>query len=342
MKIAIHGNKGTFNKRWIEYCEVHCIEYKVINCYDNDVILQLADCDALMWHHSQNNPRDLLIAKPILFSIEQAGKVVFPDFKTNWHFDDKLGQKYLLESLNIPFVQSFAFFNLQDARQWADQTGFPVVFKLRRGAGSFNVKLVNSKNEAIKLIKTAFGKGFSNYDAFAALKEIFRKSKLGKATIKNVLKGIAHLFIHPMFAKIVGRERGYIYFQEFIPDNTFDIRVIVIGDKAFAIKRMVRANDFRASGSGNILYEKEHFDNDTIKLAFKVSEKSGSQCTAYDFVYKNGQPLVIEISYGFDPKGYESCTGYWNSNLEWFPGKFNPYGWMVENVIAQFNSTKIA
>jgi len=170
MKIAIHGCNGTFNKRWIEYCEEHCIEYKVINCYNNDVILQLADCDALMWHHSQNNPRDLLIAKPILFSIEQAGKIVFPDLKTNWHFDDKLGQKYLFESLNIPFVQSFAFFNKQDARQWVEHAEFPVVFKLRTGAGSFNVKLVKTKSDAINLIKTAFSRGFSNYNGIEALK----------------------------------------------------------------------------------------------------------------------------------------------------------------------------
>jgi glutathione synthase/RimK-type ligase-like ATP-grasp enzyme len=342
MKIGIHQINGSFSDRWIAYCATRNIPYKIVDCYSTNIIPQLAECDALMWHHSQNNPKDLLIAKPILFSFEQSGKVVFPDFKTNWHFDDKLGQKYLLESLGIPFVKSFAFFDKHEAQKWLDQTDFPVVFKLRSGAGSFNVKLVKSKNEALKLIKTAFGRGFSNYNAFAALKEIIRKRNLGKASKKDVLKGIAHLLILPKFAIIAGRERGYIYFQEFIPDNTFDIRVIVIGEKAFAIKRMVRMNDFRASGSGNILYEKEYFDDDTIKLAFEISRKLGSQCSAYDFVFKNGKPFVIEVSYGFNPEGYEACTGYWNSDLEWIPGRFNPYGWMVENVIAQINSTKIA
>jgi len=333
MKIGIHGSQGTFNERWIACCQENNIDYKIVNCYHNDIIQQLADCEALMWHHSQNNPKDLLIAKPILFSIEQAGKVVFPDFKTNWHFDDKLGQKYLLESLGIPFVKSFAFFNRKEAMDWVKTSVYPVVFKLRGGAGSSNVKLIKTQKEAKNTIKTAFGRGFSNYDAYAALKEIIRKRNIGKANNIEVIKAIAHLCIAPMFAKIAGRERGYVYFQEFIPNNTFDIRVIVIGDKAFAIKRMVRKNDFRASGSGNILYEKEHFDDDTIKLAFEVSRKLDSQCSAYDFVYKNGKPLVIEVSYGFDPKGYEACSGYWNNDLEWFPGKFNPYFWMVDDVI---------
>jgi glutathione synthase/RimK-type ligase-like ATP-grasp enzyme len=50
-------------------------------------------------------------------------------------------------------------------------------------------------------------------------------------------------------------EKNYVYFQDFIPQNDFDIRIIVIGKRAFAIKRMVRKGDFRASGSGNIKYD---------------------------------------------------------------------------------------
>lgn len=340
MKIGIHGMNGSFNKRWIEYCVKQKIDYKVVNCYQNDVIHQLCDCDALMWHHSQNNPKDLLIAKQILFSLEQSGKVVFPDFNTNWYFDDKLGQKYLLESLRVPLVKSFAFYNSKDALQWAASTNYPVVFKLRHGAGSFNVKLIKNESDARKIIKTAFGRGFSNYNSLAALKEIIRKRKLKKANISEVLEGIAGLFISPRYARIAGREKGYVYFQEFIKDNAFDIRIIVIGNKAFAIKRMVRENDFRASGSGNILYDKDNFDISTIATAYSVNEKLKSQCTAFDFVYKEDTPLIIEISYGFDPHGYESCVGYWNRDLTWNSGKFNPYGWMVENVIDSVKSKR--
>jgi glutathione synthase/RimK-type ligase-like ATP-grasp enzyme len=341
MKIGIHGTRASFNQRWIEYCTEKKIDFKVINCYQNDVIEQLKDCDALMWHHSQNNPKDLLIAKPILFSLEQSGKAVFPDFNTSWHFDDKLGQKYLLESLGVSFVKSFAFFNKDDALQWASTTDYPVVFKLRRGAGSFNVKLVKKESDVKKIIRTATSRGFSNYNSLAALKEIIRKRQLGKARNTDVIKGIARLFFLPAFAKIAGRELGYVYFQEFIPENAFDIRVVVIGNKAFAIKRLVRENDFRASGSGNILYEKKHFDDATIKLAFQISEKLHSQCTAFDFIFKNGQPLIIEISYGFDPLGYDSCPGYWDRDLKWNEGKFNPYGWMVEEVIESIKSKKV-
>ena len=91
-------------------------------------------------------------------------------------------------------------------------------------------------------------------------------TRLGKQHYGMFSKGLFVLVYTTEYARVTGNEKGYIYFQEFIPDNDFDIRVIVIGDKAFAIKRMVRENDFRASGSGSILYEKEHFTDETIRI----------------------------------------------------------------------------
>ena len=119
----------------------------------------------------------------------------------------------------------------------------------------------------------------------------------------------------PPYERVKERERVYIYFQELLPENDYNIQVVVIGDKAFAIKRMVRKNDFRASGSGNILYEKELFDEGTIKLSFVLAEKLKTQCIAFDFVYKNKKPFITEISYGFSPEGYEPCPGYWDKEL---------------------------
>jgi hypothetical protein len=52
-----------------------------------------------------------------------------------------------------------------------------------------------------------------------------------------------------------------------------------------------------------------------------------------DFVYDSGQPQVVEIGYGFSPEGYDPCPGYWDKNLNWHEGKFDPYGWMVEEVL---------
>jgi glutathione synthase/RimK-type ligase-like ATP-grasp enzyme len=333
MKIGIHETKGFFSDRWIAYCEAKHINYKLVDCYQTDIIQQLSDCDILMWHFNHKSPKASKFAKQLLFSVQASGKKVFPDYNTMWHFDDKVGQKYLLESIHAPLAPAYVFYSKQEAKKWADQTSYPKVFKLRNGAGSDNVRLIKSRKVAIRLINKAFGKGFKQYDAWSNLKERYRKYRLGKTTLWDLVKGIIRLAHTTEYARVTGREIGYIYFQDFIPGNNHDIRVIVVGDKAFAIKRMVRKNDFRASGSGFILYEKEHFDNETIRLSFEVSERIGAQCMAFDFVYLYGQPMIIEISYGFAKEGYDDCIGFWDRDLTWNEGKFNPYGWMVEDLI---------
>jgi glutathione synthase/RimK-type ligase-like ATP-grasp enzyme len=330
MKIAIHHTKGSFSDRWITYCEANQISYKLVDCYKSDILLQLTDCDALMWHFNQNSPKDFLFAKQLIFSVEAAGKKVFPGLHTSWHFDDKVGQKYLLEAVGAPLVPTWVFYNKQDALKWAKETDYPKVFKLRGGAGSQNVRLVRSFSDAKKLIHQAFGRGFPVYNAIGSIKERFRLYRLGKTNIRDLIEGVARIAIPPPYSKLRGRENGYIYFQDFIPDNDHDIRVIVIGQKAFAIKRMVRKDDFRASGGGNILYDKALFDDTILKLSFELAFKLKTQCIAFDFVYKNGIPLVVEISFGFSSAGYEACPGYWDKDLNWIEGKFNPYGWMIE------------
>lgn len=333
MKLAIHHTDTGFSTKWIEYCEEQHIDYKIVNCYDSDIIEQLRDCDALLWHFNQSNPKDVLFAKQLIFSLESSGKKVFPDFYTAWHFDDKVGQKYLLESIEAPLVPSYVFYETEKALQWVREAEFPKVFKLRRGAGSAHVKLVPDKTAARRIIRKAFGRGFSQYDKFANLKDRWYKYRNGGGGLLNVMKGILRFGKVTNFAKVLGPERGYVYFQDYIAGNDYDIRVIVIDGKAFAIKRLVRENDFRASGSGHILYEKEHFDDETIRLSFEVAEKMKSQCLAIDYVYRENKPLIVEVSYGFLKEGYYDCEGYWDKDLNWYEGHFDAQGWMIKGLL---------
>lgn len=334
--IAIHNNKSNhlFHYRWIDYCKKNNIPFKLVNCYDNDIIQQLKDCAVLMWHYHQASPTDIIMAKSLLFSLEQSGKKVFPDFNTAWHFDDKVAQKYLMEALEIDLVPTWVFYDKKNANQWIETTTFPKVFKLKGGAGSQNVQLAKTKQEAKTLANKAFGKGFPAYDAWGSIKERIRKWRLGKTNFFDVAKGFVRLAKPPRYAKVMGNEMNYIYFQEFIPNNDSDIRIIVIDGKAFALKRMVRTNDFRASGSGDFRYEREVFDERCVTISFEYTKKLKAQCVAYDYVFdEENNPKLVEISYGFANRVYDPCTGYWDEQLNWHPGTFNPYGWMVDLVL---------
>lgn len=335
MKIAIHNKMGTFSERWITYCKEHNMPYKIVNAYDSDIIEQLNDCDAFIWHHHHADYRDVLFAKQLLFALQMSGKKVFPDFNTTWHFDDKVGQKYLLEGIGAPLVPSYVFYTKKEALKWVEDNEFPKVFKLRGGAGASNVELVRNKVEAKRLINKAFGRGFSQFNRIGYFEERFNKWRNGKDTLLGVCKGFGRLIISTNFAKMHSAEKGYVYFQDFIPNNEFDIRVIVIGDhRAFAIKRNVRNNDFRASGSGNIFYAKSEIDERCVSIAFNMAKKLESQSVGFDFVFDRNIPLIVEMSYGFSVKAYRQCEGYWSSDMQWHPGtNFDIEGWMIEDII---------
>lgn len=334
MKFAIHKENYGFASQWIKYCEENNIPYKTVSCYDSDIIEQLEDCDALLWNHHHTTTKDVLFAKGLLSALEQAGKKVFPDFNSGWHFDDKVGQKYLLEAIRAPAAKAWVFYDKKTALDWAEKTEFPKIFKLRGGAGSTNVKLVKSKSQARSMISKAFGKGFPSYDGWNDLNEQFLRYKRGKLKGIDLLKSIRRLFVSTEFAKTVGPQKGYIYFQEFIPENTFDIRIITIGSRAIGIKRPTRPNDFRASGSGLIVYNKEEIPLSCIKVAFETSKKMDAVCVAYDFVFdKDDNPLIVEINYGFMWQGYVDCEGYWDEDLNWYPGQYNHIGWIIEEMI---------
>src|SRR5690554_6013837 len=232
MKLAIHHRLGSFSDRWIAYCEEKNIEYKIVNAFASDIIQQLSDCDVLMWHHHHAQYKDVLTAKRILFALEHAGVKVFPDFKTGWHFDDKVAQKYLLEAIGAPVVPSYVFYDKKSALNWLKSTSFPVVFKLKGGAGAANVKLIKDYKKGVRIVNIAFGKGFSQCNGWQSFKDRLEKYNRKKTSLFEVVKGFVRLFLPTNYSRNSNNERGYVYFQKFIPNNDSDTRVIIVNDKA--------------------------------------------------------------------------------------------------------------
>lgn len=338
MKIAIHHREGSFSDRWIEYCEQNKIDLVLVNAFESDIIQQLEGCDVFLWHYTHYDVKDVLLGENLFAALENTNIRTFPNHHTAWHYDNKVAQKYLFEANKLPFVNTYVFYQKEKALEWIKRTTFPKVFKLARGAGSANVKLVSTENQAIRLVNKAFGKGFSQFDGWGYVKEKYNKYKERKVPFIEIPKSLGRLLISTQFNKRFHKEKNYAYFQDFIPNNEFDIRIVVIGNKAFGIKRMVRKNDFRASGGGSLHYEKDNFDVKTLRLAFKAAKTIKSQCAAFDFVYdENNNPLIVEVSFGFAYKAYDKCEGYWDDELNWNPGKFNPQYWIIENLINSIN-----
>lgn len=333
--VAIHDRPSSFSDRWIELCRERGVPVKLVNCYDSGIISQLADCRALMWHWTHGQSKDLLMARHVILAAEQMGLKVFPNNFTCWHFDDKVAQKYFLESLQAPLIPTYAFYDRQAALDWAGRTTFPKVFKLRRGAGSLNVKLVHNARQARSLIRTAFGKGFNpvpHYlaDAGSRVKKARKKGQVLAALLRLPW---TLLNIRRMRSESV-REKGYAYFQDFAPANKFDTRVTVIGKRAFGFIRHVRDNDFRASGSGKIDYDLAQINPACVRTALDVARRAQAQSIAFDFVNDGtDQPKIIEVSYAYMAKAVYDCPGNWDDQLAWHDGHVWPQDAILDDLL---------
>ena len=99
MKVAIHDRNNSFSDEWIKYCKVNDIEYKIVNAYSNNILDEIKGCDCFLWHWIHTDYKASIFARQLTQVLETKGVKVFPNLNTCWHFDDKIGQKYLFESL---------------------------------------------------------------------------------------------------------------------------------------------------------------------------------------------------------------------------------------------------
>ncbi len=338
MKIAIH-NGGSWTVEVINYCINNNYQYAIVDAYSNDIVNQLKDYDIFFWHFHHSKAEDILMARNVLFSAEEMGLIVFPNFKTSWHFDDKVAQKSLLESVEIEFVNTWTFYSLPNALNWVNnEAKYPLVSKLRRGAGSYNVRLVKNIREARRICRHMFSrKGVSPMPAY--LNDIKNKLIVAQKSksVRNRLKRIPHYFKVVALGKhLFPREKGYVYFQEFIKNNLFDIRISVVGNRAWGFRRKVRSGDFRASGSGCIEYEIENIPISLIEVSMNVSKRLGFQSMAYDYVYdfEERKYKLVEISYGFSSDAIVNCPGYWDETFTFHENKTRPEVCVISDLIA--------
>jgi len=319
-----YGKFCPFLQKYEKILDYNNIEHIRLDASELDFWEKVRQLDLFIfrWKHIDDHHQ---LAKTIIPIIEKNMHIkCFPNMDTCWHYDDKIRQYYLLKHYGFPIIDSWVFWDKDKALQWIKTADLPIVFKLKGGAGSSNVILVKSKKQAIYLINRMFGKGIisgavpdkSSIKYKSVKKYIrYRGSKI------KILRQLRGMELDPHWQ----RNKNYVLFQKYLPNNEYDTRVTVIGNSALAFRRFNRDNDFRSSGSGKINYELKKIDIQFIKLAFEISNKMRFQSMAYDFLYdENKKPLFCEISYTYQDLAVYNCPGYWDSNLNWHEGHYWP------------------
>lgn len=328
MIVGIHkdqyGKFCPFLQKYEEILDYNNIEHIRLDASEPDFWDKVEKLGLFIFRWSQTDwPKQL--AHTILPIIENEMKIkCFPNQATCWHYDDKIREYYLLKQHGFPIIDSYIFWDNKKALKWTETAEYPVIFKLTGGAGARNVILIKNKNQAIRYIKKMFGKGINpnnfKFSGSTYNKDVGLYKKIHKMG-GNVLRKYKGEDISPYWQI----HKNYVLFQKFLPYNNYDTRITVIGDRAYSLQRNNRKDDFRASGSGILNYNKKDIDLNMLKIAFEISKNMKFQSMAYDFLYDNNKPVICEISYTFPYGAFLlDCPGYWDSNLNWHEGHFWP------------------
>ena len=320
LTIAIHqetSDPDPFAIRWHDLLLQQGVTPKWVNLMASDALEQVRDCNGVMWRFRHDTTQKQAAGRVLTCIEHYMGIPVFPNWATAWHYDEKITQSYLFSALGIPAPKNWVFWEKAEALKWAQQAEFPVVYKMSHGASSDNVTLVRNKVQATRLIELAFGPGVMRSD----VAWMRAGGKTGKGLhvrwrrwagrlVRETGDALRYNLGSPL-GRVFHGAWGYAYFQEFIANNAFDTRITVIGDRAFAFRRLNREGDFRASGSGRLDYDQDAIDPRCIGIAFDATRRMGSQSCAFDFLMKDRTPLIGEISYTYVDKAIADCSGYW-------------------------------
>ena len=111
--------------------------------------------------------------------------------------------------------------------------------------------------------------------------------------------------------KIVKNEDlSLLFLQQYIPSN-FDIRVLVLGDKALgAMKRTAKKGDFRSNVAQGGTAEVYPLNEKIKSLAISAAKASGNEFAGVDIVIDSkNRPYILESNRAPQFEGFEEATG---------------------------------
>lgn len=344
LKIAIqpdevihhNGERQSFSERWMELARSQGIETVPVDVFSRDVVSQISACDAFMWRcPPPAHPR--VYAKRLLYAVEAGlGIPVFPSLKSSWHFEDKVGQYYFLSAAGIPTPVTHIFWTRGQAEQFCNTADYPFVLKLSAGYQAANVRLVRNRDGALFYVDQLFRSGIRalGYGPASRSRLLLRRVRAAS----EVLKGR-----NPNGSTTEAEvQYGYFFAQEFLPGNDFDVRVTIIGNRAFAFRRFNRPGDFRASGSGRIDWDPEPIDEDAIRFAYRVAQQLDAQTVAVDILRRGSRPVIVELTLTYASWAVRDCPGHWvlhgepeTGKLEWVKGSLRPEDAIFTDFVAQ-------
>lgn len=248
----------------------------------------------------------------ILLGLHMDGAILLPRFNLFRAHHNKMFMEICRNSLPKEYntISSILFYGEKDFKRQVDTIHtYPIVIKTAEGSSSAGVYIAQNKEEALGIVTKVSKVSYHSaiYKPFQKVKDSIKPHLVRAGLRKRELYRIS--------------ARQKMIAQSFIDNLMCDYKVLVFGEKYYVLRRKVRDNDFRASGSGKFEYPQE-LDTELIAILNYVKELyaelnvpllsadvayDGEKCHLIEFQCVNFGPYTLEFSDHY----YEYHTDTW-------------------------------
>ena len=227
----------------------------------------------------------------VLLGLDAVGALIIPKYTLYRAHHNKVFMEILRDLMPIEDahrIRSLLFGTLEELNKNLSNIVFPCVIKTASGASGSGVFCASSAKQLIK-----YAKKISRTQNWVS--ELW---DFGRA-VKH--KGYLRESLH---------RRKFIV-QSFIDGLSHDWKVLVYGDRYYALRRNNRSNDFRASGSGLLEY-REDTPYPVLDFASKIYNYLDTPNLSLDIAYDGTNVYLIEFQ----------CVNYGTHTLDTSPFYF--------------------
>ncbi len=203
--------------------------------------------NAVLFYSSVYNPSYLRFIQDTVryISFKRSDIILIPNEHQLNSLENKGYQELYKDLLGIEKVAGKYYGDIDEVLR-EEKLNYPFVLKKLTGALSSGVQLLKNKEELQRFQQETKKKSLKEKAAYQLNK---RNSFKKDSNLSPNARLLEHNF-EDFFSK-----RIPVVVQEFVPGLECDYKVLVFGDKYFVVKRGIRENDFRASGSGKLQWE---------------------------------------------------------------------------------------
>jgi hypothetical protein len=239
----------------------------------------------------------------IVLGLQINNKRIIPEYKFLKAHHNKVFMEILRESIfdkkdNKLITRYFGTF--EDFDKNNIQISFPIISKPSAGSKSRGVKLNNNIDELKRNVRNLS----QNFRLWDYLKDKIRAIRHKNYTPNSFNK---HKFI----------------LQEYIGKLEGDWKILIYGNKYYPLYRKNRKNDFRASGSGRLIFD-EDINEKILEFALLIKEKLMTPILSLDIAFQDQTCYLIEFQalyFGtytleYSPFYFQKKNGIWSVHYE--------------------------